>query len=219
MTPPRPRGAALPPATMRRTAALISLLVLCALATPVAAGAASTDAILRDCVDGQIDGSYTTSELQRARGQIPSDVDEYSDCRGAIDAARTDNAGSGGRSSSGGGAGSAGSIGGSSGGGGAGPGGAASAATSDATTAPADPQNPSEAAAVRTATEAGGGAVRLGPGETVTPGATGLPTSAALRRPVPDPLLVVLILLGTVALVGAVLGTRARVVTRRLGRT
>jgi hypothetical protein len=211
----RPRGAAHPPATMRRIAFLISLVVLCALATPVAGLAASSDSVLRDCVDGQIDGSYTTSELQQARKKIPSDIDEYSDCRGAIDAARTDNAGSGGPSGASGGGASPG--GGASGGGAAGSGGAS--VGTDATTAPADPQTPAEQAAVKAATEGGGDPVRVGPGETVAPGATGLPTNAALRRSVPDPLLVVLILLGTVALVGGVLGTRARVVTRRLGRT
>jgi hypothetical protein len=201
---------------MRRIAALISLSLLCLLAVPVAGLAAGSDAVLRDCVDGQIDGSYTTSELQQARGRIPSDIDEYSDCRGAIDAARTDNAGSGG-SPGGGGTGSV-PGGGSSSGGGSGTG-AGSAPANDATTAPAEAQNPGEQAAVTAATKGGGDPVRIGPGATVTPGATGLPTDAALRRPVPDPLLVVLILLGTVALVGAVLATRARVVTRRLGRT
>ena len=210
---------------MRRIAFLISLVVLCVLATPVAGLAASSDSVLRDCVDGQIDGSYTTSELQQARKKIPSDIDEYSDCRGAIDAARTDNAGSGGPSGASGGGASGGGAspgGGASGGGAAGGGGAGSGGASvgtDATTAPADPQTPAEQAAVKAATEGGGDPVRVGPGETVAPGATGLPTNAALRRSVPDPLLVVLILLGTVALVGGVLGTRARVVTRRLGRT
>lgn len=216
----RPRGAAHPPSTMRRIAFLISLAVLCPLATPVAGLAASSDSVLRDCVDGQIDGSYTTSELQQARKKIPSDIDEYSDCRGAIDAARTDNAGSGGPSGASGGGASGGGAspgGGASGGGAAGSGGAS--VGTDATTAPADPQTPAEQAAVKAATEGGGDPVRVGPGETVAPGATGLPTNAALRRSVPDPLLVVLILLGTVALVGGVLGTRARVVTRRLGRT
>lgn len=217
MTRPRPRVAAHPPATMRRIAALISLSLLCLLAAPVAGLAAGSDAVLRDCVDGQIDGSYTTSELQQARGRIPSDIDEYSDCRGAIDAARTDNAGSGGPGGGGATGATPGGGGGSSGGGSGTS--AGSAPASDATTAPADAQNPGEQAAVAAATKGGGDPVRLGPGAIVTPGATGLPTDAALRRPVPDALLVVLILLGTVALVGAVLATRARVVTRRLGRT
>ncbi len=203
---------------MRRIAFLISLVVLGVLATPVAGLAASSDTVLRDCVDGQIDGSYTTSELQQARKKIPSDIDEYSDCRGAIDAARTDNAGSGGPSGASGASGGGASPGGGASGGGAAGSGGASVGT-DATTAPADPQTPAEQAAVQAATEGGGDPVRVGPGETVAPGATGLPTNAALRRSVPDPLLVVLILLGTVALVGGVLGTRARVVTRRLGRT
>ena len=51
----------------------------------------------------------------------------------------------------------------------------------------------------------------------VTPGATGIPASEALRRSLPDPLLVALILLGAIALVGVVLGARARVITRRSG--
>ena len=218
---------------MRRITFPILAVALC-LTAPVAAHAASTDTILRDCVDGQIDGDYSRADLERARRDIPSDVEEYSDCRGAIDQARIDaSAGSG---SSGGGAGSSGggsSGGGSSGGGssgGASSGGASSSAggssgaaspgqagsVSAANAEPSDPQGPAETNAVDEARLAGGGSVRLSPETLVRPGSSGLPAGEALRRSVPDPLLVVLILLGAVVLVGVVLGARARVVARRL---
>ncbi len=55
-------------------AALLLLGVPAAQADPVS-----------DCADnGSIDGSYSDSELRGALGNIPADLDEYSDCRGMI---------------------------------------------------------------------------------------------------------------------------------------
>jgi len=195
---------------MRIKTAIIGVLLACLLA-PATAGAASSDEILRDCADGQIDGSYSRKEIERARKNIPGDLAEYSDCRGALEGARIDitaGKGKGGTDSGGGGGGTGGST----------PSPTGSTGSNAGNAEPADPQSPAETAAVKAATQRkGASAVRLGPGPAITPGATGIAKESDLRRSIPDSLLVVLILLGTVALVGAVLAARARVFTRRLG--
>ena len=197
---------------MRIKTAIIGVLLACLLA-PAAAGAASSDEILRDCADGQLEGDYSRKEIEKARKNIPGDLDEYSNCRGALAGARIDvTAGKGkgkGKDQAGSGSGA-----GSAGGGGTG-----SATPSNAgNTENPDPQTPAEAAAVKAATgrKGGGSPVRLDSGSAITPGRTGV-TESDFRRSVPVPLLVVLILLGTIALVGGVLATRARVFTNRLG--
>ena len=44
--------------------------------------------MIADCArDGQLDRSYSNSELRRARDNLPADLDEYSDCRDVIAAA------------------------------------------------------------------------------------------------------------------------------------
>ena len=71
------------------------LLVL-ALALPSAAQA-SASAVIRDCAqDGHLDGHYSNAELRQARDNLPSDLDEYSDCRDVISAAITSGSGRGG---------------------------------------------------------------------------------------------------------------------------
>ena len=66
------------------------LLVTCALALFAlpAPAFASADQVVRDCVyDGKLDHHYSNAELRRARDHLPSDADEYSDCRDVIAAA------------------------------------------------------------------------------------------------------------------------------------
>src|SRR4051812_48091001 len=49
------------------------------------ANAASMTQILRDCADdGVLQGTYTPSELRKARKNIPTDTDEYTDCRDVL---------------------------------------------------------------------------------------------------------------------------------------
>ena len=49
---------------------------------------ASADQVLRDCIrDGKLDGKYSNAELRKARDNLPSDSDEYSDCSEVIAAA------------------------------------------------------------------------------------------------------------------------------------
>jgi hypothetical protein len=69
---------------MRRIV-LTALIAL--LAVPAAAGA-SVDAILEDCQDGRIDKRYPKPELRQALKEMPADLDEYTNCRELIRAAR-----------------------------------------------------------------------------------------------------------------------------------
>ncbi len=88
----------------------LACLLLGLVAVP-AANAASTTEILRDCADdGVLQGKYTPSELRKARQNIPTDADEYTDCRDVL--ARAASRGVSGGSGGGGAGGSGGSSGG-----------------------------------------------------------------------------------------------------------
>ncbi|HEX8064941.1 MAG TPA: hypothetical protein VF520_00290 [Thermoleophilaceae bacterium] len=81
-----------------RTALLLAAMA--SLAVPAPAAASSKD-VIKDCYeDGKLDGSYSRQDLKEAEEDLPSDVDEYSDCRSVIRAARAR-----GKSGSGGGTG------------------------------------------------------------------------------------------------------------------
>jgi hypothetical protein len=67
----------------------ILALALIALAMPVSAQAGGYD-VIRDCAkDGRLDRNYSNAELKQARENLPSDIDEYSDCREVINGAIT----------------------------------------------------------------------------------------------------------------------------------
>ena len=69
---------------LRTTLALIAVLLL---GLPAAAHASAAD-VIRDCAqDGKLDKTYTQRELQDANSNLPSDIDEYTDCRSVIRAA------------------------------------------------------------------------------------------------------------------------------------
>ncbi len=71
---------------MRR---VLPLIVAVAALLPAAAAHASGAAVIRDCtLDGKLDKSYSQKELRQALASIPSDVDEYTDCRDVIRAAQ-----------------------------------------------------------------------------------------------------------------------------------
>ncbi|HKP21933.1 MAG TPA: hypothetical protein VJT68_10475 [Thermoleophilaceae bacterium] len=66
---------------------LFALALLAMLALPAPAFA-SANQVVRDCVyDGKLDRQYSNAELRKARDHLPSDADEYSDCRDVIAAA------------------------------------------------------------------------------------------------------------------------------------
>jgi hypothetical protein len=188
---------------MRRAYAALTVLG-CLLVVPATAGA-SGRSVVRDCTDnGRIDSHHSQGDYKSALSGLPSDVDEYTDCRQIIEQAKRRDARSG--SSSGG------SIGGGSGGSGGGftGGGGVSGGFDSATPPPASniPASPSESGAVAQAATQGGAPVRVA-GEPITPGGTGI-TETALRHDVPGPLLVLVVLLGLGALAMTVSGGRAR---------
>ena len=69
---------------LRTSLALIAVLLL---GLPAAAHASGSD-VIRDCADdGKLDKQYSQKELQSAERNLPSDIDEYTDCRSVIRAA------------------------------------------------------------------------------------------------------------------------------------
>jgi hypothetical protein len=185
---------------MRRVYAALTVLG-CLLVVPATAGA-SGRSVVRDCTDnGRIDSHHSQGDYKSALGGLPSDVDEYTDCRQIIEQAKRRDASS---SSSSGGSGGSGGGGGFSGGAG-GFGGFDSATPPPASNIPA---SPSESGALAQAGTQGGGPVAVA-GEPITPGGTGI-TEAAFRHDVPGPLLVLVVLLGLGALAMTVSGGRAR---------
>jgi hypothetical protein len=69
---------------LRTSVALIAVLLL---GLPAAARASGSD-VIRDCADdGKLDKQYSQKELQSADRNLPSDIDEYTDCRSVIRAA------------------------------------------------------------------------------------------------------------------------------------
>jgi hypothetical protein len=182
---------------------MVRLLTLSALflllAAPVAS-AGTRENILRECQDGRITGKYTPAQLRDARNHIPTDIDEYSDCRDVLGRASLS-----GKS-------------GSSGGGGGASGAAAAANTSGATSGGdgraeiTQPANKKERKTLQSALEAP--PVAAVDGQRIVPGASGFAADAA-RHGLPTTLLIVLILLGVCALAAAAPAVRRRVVGRR----
>lgn len=212
---------------MSKPNTLLALLLVAVLGavTAAPAGAASGDAIIRDCSNsdtGLLKGTYTKSDLRAARKLVRGDVAEYTGCYDAIQLAlrarpRTNSTDGGGGDTSGGGGGfdsgtgatsSGGTTGGtfdSSGttGGGTAGGGTADGSTAAPTTPAPTTQQPGSSAPVQLA------------GATITPGfgATADPEA----RTLPTPLIVFLVLLaaGAVGVAAPTIGRR--VLARRRG--
>lgn len=182
------------------------MIALLALATAPAASA-DVAKIIQDCAeDGQLNRSYPNRELREAAGNLPADLDEYSDCREVIAAAITSgparrgkrgdgdrgggSAGSGGGGSGGGGGGSGSDVGGSASGGG----GAATPAEEDSLAALADGK--------------GGGTVG---DDLLVPGESGLLNTGSGSGGLPLPLVLALVVLGLLGVVGAVVALRGRI--------
>lgn len=202
---------------MRRTtvAARTTLAALAASAAvasaPTSAVAAST-AVIRDCQDGKIDGRYSQKEFSEALRNIPTDVDEYTDCRDVIRRAQLGAAG--GSSSKADGASAAG---GSSGGAAPPPPSSATANAGKTAAQILQGASPAERAAVTQATGRAGGPVEVG-GKLVSPNAAGL-SPAGAANVVPTPLIVALVLLGLGLALGATQTIRSHVLTRRTPAT
>jgi hypothetical protein len=171
----------------------LACLVLGLIVAVPAANAASTTQILRDCADdGVLQGDYKPSELRKARQNIPTDTDEYTDCRDVLARAAAAGVAGSGAGGSGGGSGSGGSSG----------------------NGPLESPNTPEGkeAIGKAAGEGAPDPIRVG-GRAVVPGSAGL-ASDAVRNDLPTPLIVVLALLGAAALATLTPFVRRRVVAR-----
>ena len=162
---------------------------------PNAANAASTTQILRDCADdGVLQGDYTPAELRKARQNIPTDTDEYTDCRDVL--ARALAAGVSSRGGSGGTGGASGGTGGDQ--------------------PPPDPHSPEGREIVGQAgAKPPPGPMNIG-GRSVIPGRASL-SADGVRNDLPPGMLAALILLGAGALSTLLPPVRRRVLAR-LGR-
>jgi hypothetical protein len=178
---------------------LLLLAALALLAFPAPAGATPFQ-VIKDCnEDGQLDRKYSNEELTKALDNLPSDIDEYSDCREVISAAITGGSDRGANRGAGGGG---------DGSGGAG-GGTAAPITPEEQAARAQDQADLQALTTPDGRDKPP-AVEVG-GETVKPGSDGLFDLASESNSIPGPLLAALIALGILALVGGVVALRGRV--------
>jgi hypothetical protein len=172
---------------------LIVLAALFALAVP-AAQAGYRD-VIKDCAqDGSLDRKYSNSELIQARKKLPSDLDEYSDCREVIGAA----IGGAGRHSGGGG------------GGGGHRGGGASGGNPSS---PGDPSARQQDQGALDAIQQGGATkpkVRVGD-QIAQPGKNGLFRPASAENGLPLPLLLSLIAIALMAVGGGAYALRRRI--------
>jgi hypothetical protein len=92
-------------------------MLLAAAVIPAQALAQGSDEVIRDCAeDGDLDGDYSQEELDEAYENMPSDIDEYTNCREVIQGAREQRGGGGGDNNAGSPPGSADTTGGSGGG-------------------------------------------------------------------------------------------------------
>jgi hypothetical protein len=73
---------------------VLPVVCVLALALPAAAHASGAD-VIRDCAqDGKLDKHYSQKELRQAENNLPSDIDEYTDCRSVIQSAMGGGSGS-----------------------------------------------------------------------------------------------------------------------------
>ena len=165
---------------------IVSVVAVGLLAAPPAL-ADTREQIYRQCQNGALTRHFTAKQIRDARNNIPTDVDQYSDCRDVLARALAAKAaGQGGGGSGGGSAGGGGGGGPSSGGGGG--------VSLDALT-------PDDHRAIESAAARGGAPVGVG-GSEIAPSAAGLAARAARHR-VPAPVLAVLALLALAAAVAA----------------
>ncbi len=191
--------------TARRLLIALLSTCLCAVA-PTGVALADGEDVLRDCNDnGKLDKGYSQGDLRDAIENIPTDLDEYTDCRDVIRRAQLGLGGSSGGSGSGF-AGAGGGAGGASTGGGGGTGGGSSA---NATEALANATPEEKAALAQTTAEGGTAPVRIG-GALISP-SVGVASSTSL----PTPLIIVLVLLSVVGLAGVGLRVTKLVGTSR----
>jgi hypothetical protein len=191
----------------------LATLLLFLFAAPAFAQASGTG-VIKDCTDdGVLSRNYSQRDYTQALADLPTDVDEYTDCRDLIRRAQLGAAGGGGNSGTGNGGGTAGGGGTGTGGGTGGGGGGPAAATAAPGTDPLQNATPRERAAFHKAVRAGAVPVKLD-GRPVSPGSLGSSSVTGLSD-LPTPLLIVLALLAAGGLGALGLGGRRLVHARR----
>ncbi len=175
---------------MVRLLKLSGLFLLLAALAPHTASAGVREKILRECQDGRISGDYTPKQLRDARKHIPTDIDEYSDCRDVLAQAALTGRG------------------GSAGGGSNAPGGVQPQSGKSPLTA----SDPGETAALDSARLKSD--KQMVGDQSLLPGAAGFAVNAE-RHGLPTSVLLVLILLGLCASAATFASVRRFVLTRR----
>jgi hypothetical protein len=173
-------------------AVAVGLTAGAALLANPAVAQASPQGVINDCAkDGKLDHQYSLSDLKKAEQQLPTDVDEYTNCRDVINQAEV--SASGGHSK--------GSTHGALSGAGPGSGGGGNAAAS-----------PSDVKALAHATGRSSGkapTLSVG-GQDVTPGSPGVLKSAASANTLPTPVLLALIAVALLTAAGGGLAIARR---------
>ena len=170
---------------IRAATSLLVLAVLALLALPGSAMATP----LRDCSsDGDLDKQWSNSELRKAIDNLPTDLDEYSNCRELLTNAITSGSDKGGNRPTLG---------------------------ADGSPLPPDEQaaraeDNEDLAAITADPEKSPPGVKVGD-EEVEPGSNGLFDLASASNDLPVPLLVALIALALVALIGGLAAMRERI--------
>jgi hypothetical protein len=202
---------------MRR---LLTAIAIGCLIAPAAAHADSgVDKLLADaCNDEHIDGHYTQAQYRKALDAIPSDADQYTDCRDVLERGRLA-ALSSGKKGNGGGGGTTGTGTGAGAGGGGTSGGGGSTGSSGSPAAPnADPVASATPAQKQAIAQAGQTAkpVNVG-GKLVQPGELGVGAISGTGHSVPTSLAALMALLAAGALSGGGWFLWRRVLSRRFG--
>jgi hypothetical protein len=181
MTLARAAGAAVP-------ARLLGLMVAAALLASPAVAHASPQQVIRDCAqDGKLDRHYSLSDLKKAESKLPTDVDEYTNCRDVINQAEVQGSGGNGHGTA---HGAAAGSGGSGGGG--------SAASPDDVRALNNAKGSSKPPSLSLH------------GQKVMPGGGGVFKTAGAANDVPMPVLFALIALGALTAGGGLVALRRR---------
>jgi hypothetical protein len=177
---------------------LIAIALAMLLLVPALARADAGDAVISDCThNGTLTKKYSQKAYQQALAELPADVDEYGDCRQIIRDAQL------GAASGGSGGSPAGAI----------PGIGPAAAT---------PHTQAEKQALAQAASKGDAPVQLASagsgskgaagsdGKPLVPGASAF-SAGGLTHGLPPPLIIVLVLIGVAAVVGAVIALRPQI--------
>jgi hypothetical protein len=177
------------------TRAATRLLVLAVLALLALPGSATANPI-RDCNnDGDLDKQYSNAELRKALDNLPTDLDEYSNCREILSGAITSGSDKGGNRPSAG-------L-------GTGPGTGADGSALPPGEAAARAKDNEDLAAITADPEKNPPSVKVGD-EEVEPGSNGLFDLATASNDVPAPLMAALIALALVTLIGGLVALRER---------